>query len=613
MMVLCAISNPMVDLGSGLWSHFVCHAYRLGEPFRGALVLAWPMVGLAMATAGLVLFRRSKICAHLAHTRPRLFRLFHGPHLVPFGVLLGSVGLALIAPGYISGVEAYRSALWPPLGVIPAQTAYQALAWCLLVGVGAGVLMLYRAGREGKNHEKGSARWAKWKDVRIHPTWRWAIPIQVSYRGSMAAWGSEAGRTVLAPADEIATRHLLLVGQTGGGKGFTVFGPIIASSRVPVVYQDIKGQAPGKDAVKARFGKDPILWGCAAQDGWPSMGWNPVEECRQDSGPTDAFAALAAALIPCRDGGDDWVCDLARPILAHVLEHGGFGTLGEVQDSLMGQGLDQVLASARVPQGLLKALEGRNVREYLGTTFFSALAPFHSGWGREVTSRHDFNLADVCTTCTYVLSAEAEPTRRTPITVFWQMLFRRLLQSSRPVPLQLLFDEALAAGKIPSVRDALVTLRDRKVSIIFGTQHLSGLKDVYGPTEGESLIASFTGRIILLNGLDPRDREWLVKSMGQRTIRETRHKSITTTAIPLLTLDDLGRRASSEKVFWAVIDGPGMTRTGEPIIARMIGGPRDLIRRPSKEDLDDNGLKTPAPPEPILAPPPCLGIDLDEL
>ena len=41
-----------------------------------------------------------------------------------------------------------------------------------------------------------------------------------------------------------------------------------ASSRVPFVYQDIKGQAPGKDLVKARFGKDPILWGCAAQDGW---------------------------------------------------------------------------------------------------------------------------------------------------------------------------------------------------------------------------------------------------------------------------------------------------------------------------------------------------------
>ena len=284
----------------------------------------------------------------------------------------------------------------------------------------------------------------------------------------------------------------------------------------------------------------------------------------------------------------------------------------------MGQGLDQVLASARVPQGLLKALEGKNVREYLGTTFFSALAPFHSGWGREVTARHDFSLADVCTTCTYVLSAEPEPTRRTPVTVFWQMLFRRLLQTSRPVPLALLFDEALAAGKIPSVRDALVTLRDRKVSIIFGTQHLSGLKDVYGPTEGESLIASFTGRIILLNGLDPRDREWLVKSLGQRTIRETRNKSITSTAIPLLTLDDLGRRASSEKVFWAVIDGPGMTRTGEPIIARMIGGPKDLIRQPREEEREAGGRpRIPAPLGPPLGPPlaprPYTGIDLDEL
>jgi|GEM_PF-3964403 len=604
-------SSPLVELGRGIWRHAISHAYRSDEPFHGLLLLAWPLLGMGVASVVLILFRMSGNCAGLAHTRPSLFRRIHGSHMVPLGMLMGAGGLALCAPGYISTLQPYRPRFWPPLGSIDAQTAYELLAWSLIVGLGAFLLMLYRAGRDGANHEKGSARWARRKDVRSHKSWRWTIPMTVSYRGALKAWVSEAGKTLLALAEEIATRHILLVGQTGSGKGYTIFAHIIASSRVPYIYQDVKGQCPGQASVKGRFGRDAIRWGCAAQGGWPSMGWNPLEECRRDPRPADAFAAVAAALIPGRTDSD-WVAELARPILAHVLEHGGFQTLGEVQDALMERGLDQVLAGADVPQGLLAALEGKNVREYLGTTFFSALSPFQTGWGREVTSRHDFSLADACTTCTYILSAEPEITRRTPIIVFWRMLFRRLLQSSEPVPLTLLFDEALAAGKIPNVRDALVTLRDRRVSICFGTQHLSGLREVYGPAEGDSLISSFTGRIFLLNGLDPRDREWLVKSLGQRTIREKRGKTTTTTAIPLLTLDDLNRRASSERSFWAVIDGPGMTRTGNPIMARMIGGPKDLIQQPSSEERASFQLQSPDPLVPASAPE-VQGIDLDEL
>ena len=584
--------DPIADVGEALWRHGLIHAFESDTLARP--LVAWPLLGMAAAAAGLVAYRQTEACTELAATRPRAYRAVHGPHLVPFGVLAGAVGLALTAPSYLSELPAYRT-----------------LTGCLVAALGSVGVMAYRAGRDGKNHDKGSARWAKWWAVAIHPTWRWAIPMKVSFRGALSAWVGGAGKTVLAPSNGEATRHALLVGQTGSGKGFTVFSAIIASSRVPFTYQDVKGQCPGHDSVLARFGKAPIRWGCATQDGWPSMGWNPMEECRQDARPTDAFNALAAALIPGRTESD-WVAELTRPILAHVLEHGGFGALGEVQDAVMGQGLDAVLAAAQVPSGLLAALDGKNVREYIGTTLFSALSPFQSGWGRTVTSRHDFSLADVTKTCTYVLSAEPEVTRRTPITVFWQLLFRRLLQSSEPVPLTLLFDEALAAGKIPSVRDALVTLRDRHVSIVFGTQHLSGLREVYGPTEGDSLIASFTSRILLLNGLDPRDREWLVKSLGQRTIHEKKHKSVTTTAIPLLTLDDLGRRASSAGVFWAVIDGPGMTRTGEPIIARMVGGPKDLIRQPSAEERAAFPPLPPPPARVVRAAQPS-GIDLDTL
>jgi type IV secretory pathway TraG/TraD family ATPase VirD4 len=605
------LQDPLADLGQEAWRHAFRHAYLPG-PAHALLGLAWPLIALGAAAGGLVLFRRSRHCAALAHTRPRLYRLVHAPRWVPLGILLGALGLALGAPGYVEGLQAYRPGTWPSLGTLSPAAAHRILAGSLAAGLGAALLGLIRLGHAGKTHDKGSARWAKWAAVKVHPTWRWSLPLRVSYRGSMAAWTQEAGQAVLAPSEEAATRHYLLVGQTGSGKGYTVFAHLLASSRVPYVYQDVKGQCPGQHMVKARFGRAPIRWGCAAQGGWPSLGWNPLEECRRDPRPSDAFAAVAAALIPRKDAAEDWVTDLSRPILAHVLEHGGYPTLGEVQDALMARGVDEVLAEAQVPRGLVAAMEGKNVREYLGTTVYSALANFQGGWGREVTSTHDFGLEEVARTCTYVLSAEPEATRRTPITVFWNLLLRRLLRSSEPVPLTLLFDEALAAGKIPSIRDALVTLRDRRVCIVFGTQHLSGLREVYGPVEGESIIASFTSRIVLLNGLDPRDREWLVKSLGQRTIREQQNKTTVTTPVPLMTLDDLGRRASTEGVFWAVLDGPGLTRTGEPIVARMVGGPKDLLR-PPHEERPSSARQAPEPPLPAIAPLPSPGIDLDDL
>jgi hypothetical protein len=507
--------------------------------------------------------------------------------------MLGAFGIGLAAPGYIHGMERFRPENWPNWGTLSGPTAFTFVGLSTLGLAFGGVTMLSRWKHDGKDFGLGRAcaKWGRWADVQCHTKWGWTIPMAVNYRGSQRMWGMfGAGKVAFSPSDKTRSRHVLLVGQTGSGKGYCVFGPIIASSKIPIIYQDVKGQCPGYDMLKERFGKEPLRWGCAAQDGWPSMRWNPLEECRRDPKPEDAFAALAAALIPEREG-NDWVSQLSRPILSWVFARGGFQTMGDLQDALINEGVDAVLAKTEVPRGLILALEGKNVKEYLGTTIFSAMACFGRGWGRESTDGHDFNLEEFCTVGGYVLSAEPEVSQRAPIVVFWRLLLRKLLRSSKPVPLTLAFDEALMAGKIPSVRDALATLRDREVSIIFGTQHLSGLKEVYGNVEGESLIASFTSRIFLLNGLDPRDREHLVQALGKRTVKDatgggkgsqTRHVEV-----PLLTLDDLNRRASIEGAFWAVLEGSGVTRTGYPVVARLLGTPKNLqlIRRPSGEEI----------------------------
>lgn len=590
------IRNPFHEIGRELGVFGLRHAEQL---------LPWvlPSLLFALVVFGLLFFRSLRAGRRLAYSHPWAFRSLHHPWLAPsLGIALG-FALFVAAPYWAAGMDKHRPSEWPGWGGLPLETSLDLVSsGGILVLWGSITLLLRSLPVKRPRTERSSAQWSRWSEIRPAPDWRWTIPIKIHYRGSFQPWRTGAGANVFTLRESEVARHILLVGQTGSGKGFTVFGPIIESSKTPIVYQDVKGQAPGRERIKERLGIDPILWGCAAHGGWSSLGWNAMEECRQEGFPTAAFNALAAALIPGR-GEEDWVAQLARPILSWTMEHGEFGNLGHLQDALTMEGMDVVISRARVPKGLVLALQGKNVREYLGTTIFSSLACFGSGWGREVTSCHDFTLKDVCERGAYVLSAEPERHLRTPLTVFWRLLLRRLQRSSEKVPLTLLFDEALAAGRIPDVQDLLVTIRDRDVSVIFGTQHLSGLRQVYGRDEGDSLIASFASRIWLLSALDHRDRKELVEELGTRVIFETRgrgaHAQVVPVDIPLLGRADLNLRANQSGAFWAVIESPSLL--GHPTVCRMVGGPEDLIQRPPQNEvMQRRNLYAPAPTTPPL-------------
>ena len=45
-------------------------------------------------------------------------------------------------------------------------------------------------------------------------------------------------------------------------------------------------------------------------------------------------------------------------------------------------------------------------------------------------------------------------------------------------------------------------------------------------------------------------------------------------------------------VFWAIIDGPGFTKGGEPVIGKFLGGKNNFIRRPTVKELEME-LQTP--------------------
>ena len=466
------------------------------------------------------------------------------------------------------------------------------IAWCgTTLMLLSGALILFRLSRQAlQDGEHGAAAWATWADVICTPQRRWSLPLRVHYRGVRRKWNLDdpgTGVAVLGPPDAAVCAHVLLVGSTGSGKGASIFGHIITSSAVPVIYQDVKAEVPFGDSPKM---KGALRWGCAADKGWPSLRWNPLEEaCREkDAAERDsAFETLASMLMPCPPGKDDsWVQEVGRPILAEGLKTGKFETLGDFADAVRDLPLQEILTHLDVPRGLLGLLRGTNVPEYIGSAFYSNLACYRAGWGRVVTSGHDFTLGDFVRKGGYVLSAESEATRALPLQLFWRMLLRKLMRATGKVPLTILMDEGLAAGKIPNLRQALETLRNRNVSLWMGIQSESGLLDVYSPTTGKAILDTYGNRITLLHGLDSQDAENLSKRLGTWTMRrKSPNQQAQVSPVPLLTTSEISARGKRMEDRWAVFEMRESAYSGLPLIARTLEAPFPT-RRPSAAELE---------------------------
>lgn len=572
-------------------------------------------LGLAAGMAGVMLWRSlSTRGKRLALTSPRLYTTLHGPLWTPAVLGIGGLGAAIWSP--LASAQNLHARAWSLPFAWSNETILQTIVGgAALVAVGA-VVALRRLTRE-KVHmgQHGTAYWAARRDMRVAPDtakkqgWVWTLPIRVHWRGTARDWSSGGACTVLTISREEVVRHILLVGATGSGKGFTYFSPIIASIKQPFILQDIKSECQGIDTLRALTGMDPIRWGCAARGGWPSMRWNPLHAARTDEIPEEGCASLAALLCPTEGNQNDFIQKLAADTLTFIFQFSPAQTLADVADQIEQEGLIPLVERLGALPGLLARLNGKNMDGWTTDAIKGALSPYCTGWGREVTSGHDFDLDDLFLRGGYVLSGEPIASKAAPIRMFWQMLLNRALTSNAARNLTMLMDEGLIV-KVPKFTDALKTLRSKGVSIHFGIQNTQGVLALYGPQEGKDILDSFVTQVYLLNGLNPDDQRALSQALGKRTVIEKGQAGVgkarrrAQVGTDLLEIADIERRSKSGEA-WAVIRAPKVTRAGVPIICKLTGSAgAGLVRHPSPDEVEAARAAILAMPQPAPYIPP---------
>jgi type IV secretory pathway TraG/TraD family ATPase VirD4 len=88
----------------------------------------------------------------------------------------------------------------------------------------------------------GEAAWAARHEIQTSRTGPWLIPIKVHFRGSRRSWTGGGGMVGFGPSREVTRRHMIVIGGTGSGKGYFIFGHILISCRHALIYQDVKAE-----------------------------------------------------------------------------------------------------------------------------------------------------------------------------------------------------------------------------------------------------------------------------------------------------------------------------------------------------------------------------------
>lgn len=414
--------------------------------------------------------------------------------------------------------------------------------------------------------DNGNAAFAARKEVVYDKSGYFFIPLRVLQRGNrlFEAVGS-APATVARPPASTCTVAWLIIGNSGSGKGVYVGAHIFATSTVPIVYFDYKGEMP---AAKLRPGM--LRWGFPGErpKGLPSLRFNFIAWVLNHEEPDTASKALAAAILPAnsqKEGENQWIKDTAIPILGQGILSGRWRNLAELADEIEHTPLPELLNNIETGRGRMFSMEGKNVPNYAANEISNNTQALLSGRARHIVTDSDFTMDEAFRKGLYVMGQAANEAEKRLLKIFWGVFWFELLRKGTKLPLCVFIDEGIAAGPIPRVLEALVTLRDRGVSLVQAFQFRSGITEVYGRDKAQAVIDGHQTKIYLTKGLADDD----ITHVSKGAKNFTKRVKDRTEPRPLIPEDELKRHARQEK-FWAFIDGVQWTTTGRPIMAALL-------------------------------------------
>ena len=445
----------------------------------------------------------------------------------------------------------------------------------LLLGLVLGLKASLRESLGGEDH--GQATFAARADVVYTPEAEsaWLLPLRVDQYGARGFEKiTSAPFTAARPPLTTLAVHLVGIGNSGSGKGAFLAGHIFATDTNPIIYFDYKGEMP---AYKLR--PQMLRWGFPSQrpKGLPSLRLNLVDWVRHHEDPDTAAKILASAILPQnskKESDNAWIKDTAIPILSQgfTMDPPRWANLAELADEVEHTPLMELLDNIEVGRGRMAAFQGKNVPEYAQNEISNNTAAYLSGRARHIVTSSDFTLDEAFRSGLYVMGQAGSPYERRVLTMLWNVFWAELLRKGDPMPLTVLVDEGVACGPVPRVEEALVTLRDRGISLIEFFQTRSGLTSVYGRDLADSVWDAHQTHIFLTKGLSLRDIKTVCEIAGTHTRRAKKDDGNPTKA-ELLPFDKFKAHCRQEK-FWAFIEGVQWTKSGLPIFAELQPIPR---------------------------------------
>lgn len=438
-----------------------------------------------------------------------------------------------------------------------------------------------KAKREVKGREYGSARWAEKEEmapfIAPKPEQNFILSKNAAISIPRIDGYSPWARRLPAPARKLLcgkpvmdrNKHVLVIGGSGAGKGYTVIGPNLLQAEYSFVLTDPKGDMLTKYGsylldhgykVKVVNVKDPASFAHGFR-------YNPIRYITSQA----SIMSLANIIIENTKGegeksGEDFFVKAERSMYMCLLAYLYYAfadnpdeqtipnmlallELAEAseQDESMKSPLDYLMEdyrdelvekygseeAAQLGEEWFAITQYEGYKKAAGETAksiliscFVRLAPFSIGSLKAMFSGDDLELERIGEekTAFFLTMSDTDKTFNFILAMLLYQLFdiNTALADKNPgshcsIPIMCYLDELYNIGKIPDLDVKAATLRSRWINLCFFIQNMAQLEERYGK-QAANVIAGNCDTLLFLGTNDTDTNEMISKRCGKRTV-----------------------------------------------------------------------------------------------